>query len=222
MLKQFFLFTIILFSLLGSQSCKKHRPGPSDDIPLCVQRNNYSYSVQGNGITDSQMDTVRQLFQENNLSLDNLQTEWMMPTKGYINISMNQFVNNLPVFYGEMSFVFRKINGVYTIDSLGIIGQRINAGRINPNPHVTPLHATNIMYQQMINDRQIAGWDANWKDSCFSATLGITQINNLSNGQLPKYGLVWRITPKNLGYPLCLVNAISGELVSYSNGIIIF
>ncbi|HXS55757.1 MAG TPA: hypothetical protein VN726_06510 [Hanamia sp.] len=221
-----FFFSILLITAFGFQSCKKNSAEPEPaDIPLCVQRQYYSQSAKGAGITDAQMDTVYNLFRATNLSLNNLQViRYMNDAKyGLIHLFMNQFVNGLLVFDGEVGFHFHTLNGNYTIDSLGMPPEEdfVHSPHIDSAYKVSPNHAANILYQQISKDLQRVTWQANWKDSCFAATLGLSVVNGKEpHSNEAKYGLVWQVTPQNNQYPICFVNAITGKMISYFDGII--
>lgn len=223
------LFIVALLTLLGFQSCQKDHTQPEpDDIFLCVHQSYYSHSVQGPKISESQMDTIRELFLINHLSLKNLQiTRVRYDTTRYyeiIHVNANQFINNLMVFYGDIGFHFRKINGIYTTDLPGLSfpDNGIHSPPIDSTYRITPLHAANMLYRQMVHDLNIRGWNADWRDSCYSVTLGASVINGYpAHDPHAKYGLVWKVTPQNEDYPVCFINALSGKIIYYFNGIII-
>jgi hypothetical protein len=225
MRRLFFLY-ILLISAFGFPSCKKNSAEPEPtDIALCVQRQYYSRSAKGEGITDGQMDTVYKLFQATNLSLNNLQVIRYINDAKYdlIHLFMNQFVNGLLVFDDEVGFHFHTLNGNYTIDSLGMPPGEdfVHSPAIDSFYKISPEHAANILYQQMTKDLQSAAWQGNWKDSCFAATLGLSVVNGKEpHSNEARYGLVWQVTPQNNQYPICYVNAITGKMISYFNGII--
>ena len=221
-----FSFSILLITVFGFQSCKKNSAEPEPaDVPLCVQRQYYSPTVKGEGITDVQMDTVYNLFQATNLSLHNLQVVRYINDPKYspIHLFMNQFVKGLLVFGAEVGFHFHTLNGHYTIDSLGMPPEEnfVHSPAIDSAYKISPLHAVNILYQLLSKDLQIRGWQANWKDSCFAATLGLSIVKGKEpHSNEAKYGLVWQVTPQNNQYPICYVDAMTGKLISYFDGIL--
>ncbi|HXS59053.1 MAG TPA: hypothetical protein VN726_23175 [Hanamia sp.] len=225
-MRRLFSFGIVLITVFAFQSCKKRSAEPeATDIPLCVQRHYYSQSAKGEGITDAQMDTVYNLFRATNLSLNNLQVIRYIDDAKYnlIHLFMNQFVNGLLVFGAEVGFHFHTLNGNYTIDSLGMPPEEnfVHTPAIDSAYKISPLHAANILYQQMTKDLQTSAWQANWKDSCYAATLGLSIVNGKEpHSNEAKYGLVWQVTPQNNQYPICYVDAMSGKMIYYFDGIL--
>jgi hypothetical protein len=157
--------------------------------------------------------------------LNNLQViRYISDSKhSYIHLFMNQFADGLLVLGAEIGFHFHTLNGIYTIDSLGMPPEQyfVHFPPIDSAYSISANHAANILYQQMSKDFQIPGGNANWKDSCFDATLAISGVN----GKEPqsneiKYGLVWQVTPQHRQYSVCLVDAMTGKMISYFDGIL--
>lgn len=218
-----YLFTICLLVLSVFQSCKKNNTSGSQpaDIPLCVQRVNYSYTTQGPLVTDAQMDTVKTLFSSNGLSLNHLQVYSVVNEGKYgiIHVYCNQFINGLLIFGDDTGFHFEKGQTGY---SLQYMPSNLVSGSVNIDSFFksSPLHAANVLYQKITGDLQYYNRSSGWADSCYNVTLGILSTTPNSPNEKANYKLAWEITPKNNEYPYCIVNALWGTLEYYNDGII--
>lgn len=221
-MKSKYLFTIWLLVLSVFQSCKKDNASKPQltDIPLCVQRVNYSFTTQGPTVTDAQMDTVKTLFSSNNLSLNHLQIYSVINESKYeiIHVYCNQFINGLLIFGGDTGFHFRKGLTGYLLEYMpsNLIKGTVNIDSLHKS---SPLHAANVLYQKITDDLQYYSGSSGWADSCYNVTLGIISTAPNSPNET-NYKLTWKITPENNEYPYCIVNALSGALEYYNDGII--
>jgi hypothetical protein len=162
-------------------------------------------------LSSAQLDTIDNLFSSNNLSTTGLQFSHIfydtVTSTAYsgplIQISAEQYINGLPLFYGEVYFNFGK--GIFQPPAAGLYQGASPGGDTIGHRGLEALRQT---FLQNYKQCTIFGGLANskpshptapYQDSCLYALLGYTDASNMGTGipygkQLIK---VWEVTPDN-------------------------
>ena len=157
----------------------------------------------------AELTQTKQLFEKNKLDTHGLQfTRFQADNENQpqaiyeIHVSANQFYNGLPIFLGNNTYHFNKSTGILE----SVSGKRITNLDISTAPYISAREAA-----------KKSGVVSKFLDG----ELGIYSIDP-TPGDLNsdfQYMLAWKITPRDSGYPLAFVDAITGKVLYYFNGI---
>jgi hypothetical protein len=173
------------------------------------------YNTQSPLISDSAMTIVRNLFQNNGLSLNNIQV-WRLnsDTLGHT-IKCHQFYQGLQLFMQEVYFHFNKQDTYYALT-----GVMINNITIDTLPKVALNTAGGEFYVQISNDSWYHDSLSAFCNYGFNAELGYFDLNRSSYSK--NFVLAWKITIANgREAPMAYIRADSLQLIQYANGVII-
>ncbi len=212
-----YLIFIFIFILIFN-SCKKNN---NDYNKNCFNIIIDNSSIQL--VSSQDFDTIKYLFQKNNLSYKNLQFyHYVKDDVTKIKTrqaSCYQYVNNLKVFLYGLMFEFTDN------DSLRLLsGHKI--ANIN-------LRSTPIMYRNQVRDTYIKAVNSDSlltgflsiKDTvakeCLKVEFGYYDLNAGSGDTTKNFTTAWKINPDNNDFPYAYINDLNGKLIYYFDGIII-
>lgn len=181
---------LILFSTL-QMACNK------EDTDLCVDRlvSNQEHLVSDEVLKE--MDYRLQIiedagdFQIRDYSTDSYGSS----------VKCNQFYNGLPIFSGDVNFIFRNDG------SISQMGNTIDSLNISLSPQIDHHRAAELADEKMNSG------------SCYAAELGIFDINSGKGGDTSNFKLSWRITDGKSLSKYALVDAQSEAILRYDSGI---
>ena len=161
-------------------------------------------------ISAGELVLVKQIFEKNKLDIHGLQFTWFkaddesQPQATYeIHISAKQFYSDLPIFLGGITYHFNKSTGI--LDSIS--GKRVTDLNISTTPRVS-IHE--------------AAKKSGVASALLNGELGVYSIDPTPadlNSDF-QYMLAWKITPRDSEYPVAFVDATTGKVLYYFNGII--
>jgi hypothetical protein len=217
-----------LVILAGFASCRKSRATTDNgciervallpgDLPI-----NAPPIIEVDPITDSQIDTIRTLFANNNLPFNQYQflyysyLPWS-PDSIQQQVTGNPFLNGLPIFDDQQVFNF--FNGIYSASNSYLTVEL--AANSDTTGHQSLSYLRSAFLQHVSeatitgganNSKPVAPSPAAYIDTCLSATLGyIDQSyipgNPYSLGHLIK---IWQVAPVNSNYPTVFVRDDNG------------
>jgi hypothetical protein len=168
-------------------------------------------------ISDQELNTVKSLFESNNLSLDNFLVYWLQRDDlGYTHVRCYQYINNLNVFSNEVIFHFDKQNH-YCILS----GELISDINIRPYPSMSTWEVGKLFLQSIKNDGYNSDKIKQYEDGCFFCELGYYDLNAGISYASQNFKLAWKIRPENSEYPIAYINDSDNSVIYYFSGIII-
>jgi Zn-dependent metalloprotease len=166
-------------------------------------------------ISDSDLSTVKSLFESNNLNLDNfLVYRLQEDDMGYSHVRCLQFINNLNVFSNEVIFHFNSQGQYYFLS-----GELISSININTSPAMCSEEVVTLFLHNVNNDGFYKRNIAQIENGCFICELGYYDLNIGTSNEIQKFKLAWRIRPKGLDYPYAYINDTDHTLIYYDNGI---
>ena len=204
-------FLILVVQLI---SCEKVKFTPDcDDSSIC------HLVIQGkpdtNRITGTFLDTIKALFNANNISLNNLYLYWYQRDDlGYFHIACLQYINNLNVLSDEVIFHFNQ-QGYYT----SLSGEIISDIKVSSVPSLCIGHVVDLFLQNVENDGFYSRDLQKIKDGCISCELCYWDLNSGVSYAEKKFTLAWRVKPLNSDYPWALINDTKNSPIFYDNGI---
>jgi hypothetical protein len=207
---KFYLSLIILIIL----SCKKSDNLPEDNRCTNLVIDNPDIQL----LPDQEIDSIKYLFNKNQISYTGLQFWNFTDSRGYNNVLFRyigayQFVNGLKVFTGYLGFEFGEndsfiYKGGDTIPNLSL-----------PNkPRLLNSQVRGIFINEIKND----GFYKNnfeIQDNCIEMEFGYYDLHSGSGNQTKDYTTAWKVYPKNGNYPNAYIDDMRGELIYYDNGI---
>lgn len=199
------LIVIILIQLFA---CEK------DNINIC------SDLIKGKPInqliSDQELNTVQSLFKSNNLSLDNLLVyKVQSDAGGNTHVRCYQYFNDLFVFFDDVIFHFDKQNHYYLTS-----GELISSIDIKPYPSMSTWQVGKLFLQSIKDNGYSGEILKQYEDGCFSCELGYFDLN-VGSYASPNFRLAWKITPKDLQYPIAFINDSDNSLIYYFDGTIV-
>ena len=165
--------------------------------------------------------TADQLFDRNNIahnafryvrySRDSTQTQF--PPYAKFNdqlVSVVQYTNGLPIFTGNINFIFK--NGVFSY----------RAGNLTAGTSLNTAPALRVGQVRGLFLATIAQFDPMknaLREQCVSATLGYYNLNASSSNSTENLVKAWKVKTKNSAYPFAYYQDNGGALIYYDNGI---
>lgn len=177
--------------------------------------------VSAHSIDGDTVAVVNQLFVNNNISSANFrytryerfifQTSYA-PYAQYNEqvVRLLQYTNSLPVFNGDLIFVFW--NGALHYET----GNVTKGTTLNTSPH---LNLAQIRALFLADIKKNAGNSVMYSDSCFQAEFGYYNVNAGVSNAFEKLVKAWHVTPKNSSYPEAYYNDEQGSLLYYFDGL---
>jgi len=205
--KWILIIVVIIFSIVA---IGYFVPSP---LQVTQIRTNTNHTVSA-----EELAKVRGLFQKNNIDMGTLAiTDVTVDERRESHIRAEQFYNNLPILLGgQIIYHFHSDGKVYDrsiIDgTTGIYtsGERIGNLNISIEPNISASAAARTAREKMKSNY------------FFTAELGFWDLTAGTSYTKPDFVLVWRIKPKGADqYPYAIINANTGELIRYWDGIII-
>lgn len=225
------LIFLVFIALIAFNSCKKAQP-VDPGIQIC-----WFSSIDTAGIADgcisriyfqpsqllvsaSDNATVKQLFQQNSMSVNNLQfyrytydaCSTCVTPGPYQYVRANQFFNNQLLFGGDVVFNFRQGVSYYTG------GNKFNGVSRDTLTSTKPQALRKLFLDQLNHDGYQRG--KSYKDSCMTAQFGYYDLN--AGVSLPPGNFVkaWKVALKNGDYPVAyFIDDQPNALIYYDNGI---
>ncbi|MEK7608152.1 MAG: hypothetical protein AAB495_01075 [Patescibacteria group bacterium] len=143
------------------------------------------------------------LFEKNNIEMGALAiTQVVKDDLGTTHVWGDQFYNGLVLFTGKIGYHFDK-SGRHNFTS----GERVGDIRISTDPSISMTMAAKIARKKIMSEYR------------FAAELGIFDISAGTSGLKPNYMLVWKIKPDAIDYPYIIIDARSGSIIRYDDGI---
>jgi hypothetical protein len=216
-----YIFFLLPALLVYALSCSKQEGAPAGNG--CISRVEPLYTQTT--LTNSQIDSIKTLFANNNLSANQLQFTVYLPDThtGLCSIPQEQvtaivFINGLPVFGSEETYIFN--NGLFQ----DVFPAAIGTPQTNDSSGRLSLTYLQGAFLDHVSESFFAGGPANskpfipspnkFKDSCLLATLGYLDAASIPGNSTPvgtTLVKVWKLTPLNGSYPLVYVEDDNGS-----------
>jgi hypothetical protein len=202
------LIILIIFS------CKK-----SDNLQ---EDNRCAYLVTDNPdiqlLPSQEMDTIKYLFDKNQMSYTGLQFWHYSESRGYNNVLFRyigayQYVNGLKVFTDYWGFEFGENDSLTYVD-----GDTISNLSLPNKPKLLCSQVRWIFIYEISNDELYKHYAI--QDSCVEMEFGYYDLHSGSGNQIKKYTTAWKVYPKNRDFPYAYIDDLRGELIYYENGIV--
>jgi len=209
---------LIFISILILTSCKKNNNDSNNNCFNTVVDNS---SIQL--VSSQDFDTIKYLFQKNNLSYKNLQFYHyvkdditMIKTRQAL---CYQYVNNLKVFLYGLMFEFTDN------DSLRLIsGHKITNINLRSTPIMDKNQVRDIYIKAINGDSLLTGF-LSIKDTvikeCLKVEFGYYDLNAGHGDTANNFTTAWKINPDNNDFPYAYIDDSNGKLILYFDGIII-
>ena len=207
--KRIILYSVAILFLIGIGSYFF----PSS-LQVTQVRTNTNHNV-----STEELSRVKNLFQKNNIDLGTLAiTSVKIDEQGASHIRAEQFYKNLPIFLGGQIIYHFDSSGKALVDSTNpdgtnhiyISGERIGNLGISTEPSISAPTAVRTARESMKSNY------------FFTAELGFWDLTAGTSNTESNFVLVWRIKPKGADqYPYAIIDANTGKLIRYWNGIII-
>ena len=191
-------------------------------LSSCEKSNFCSEIIKGKPdnhlINDSDLQTVKSLFESNNLSLNNfLVYRLQIDDMGYKHVKCYQYVNNLKVFTDEVIFHFDAQNHYYVLS-----GELISTINIKTSPSMSKNDVIKIFLKSVEDDDSDFSPNLEQlKDGCFLCELGYYDLNSGTSYASQNFIRAWKITPEDKDFPVAFINDSDKSLIYYFNGVII-
>jgi hypothetical protein len=211
-------FSLLSILFIFAFSCTKQQNNVTDNG--CISRQIAQPSTTS--LTNVQMDSIKSLFNQNNLPISGLQfTEFIPdiytdPSRApQAQVAANLFLNGLPVFHYTEVFIF--VGGIFDTAYL-YLGAPLN----NDVSEHQSLDSLRKDFFAHVSESEIIGGASNsqphipsaktFLDSCLSATLGYADATEVPGKNLPWGNLikVWSVTPSHSSYPCVFVEDDNG------------
>jgi Zn-dependent metalloprotease len=111
----------------------------------------------------------------------------------------NQYYHGFPIFLGDVNFIF--------IDGADIVGDVVDTINVSTIPKIEYQKAAEIA-DQLINSKK-----------SYTAELGFFDINGGTGINVQEYKLCWRIAVENGEYLYAIIDAQTGVVLKYDDGI---
>jgi len=172
-------------------------------------------------ISNSDLNTVKSIFESNHLSLNNLiVSRFEVDQENHKYIGCYQYVNDLIVFTGHVNFLFDEFNHYYNRS-----GDMLPNIEINASPKMDKFDLIKMFLDYVENDTIYAIFNGNQlekiKEGCFRCELGYYDLNAGTSYSSPNFILAWKVSPENQRYPYAYINDTDKKLIHYLNGIYI-
>jgi hypothetical protein len=207
---------LLVIIAVGLFSCEKTTIIPEDSrcINLIVDnQNELLLNVQ-------QLDTIKSLFERNNLNYSNLQFFKIDSTPYGKYAEAYQYVNNLKLFTDEMIYHF-DLNSSLTFMS---DSQRVTTINLINVPRLTTGQVRYLFMKELEKDHFYTN-TSNSADSieikCINVEFGYYDLNAGTSFQPKKYTIAWRVHPSYQEFPYAYINDRTGNIIYYFDGIII-
>jgi len=190
-------------------------------LSSCEKSNYCSEIIKGKPnnhlINDSDLQTVKSLFELNNLSLNNfLVYRLLKDDMGYKHVKCYQYVNNLKVFTDEVIFHFDAQNHYYVLS-----GELISGINIKTSPSLSKNDVIKIFLKNVEKDSHNNPNLEQIKDGCFLCELGYYDLNAGISYASQNFRRAWKINPEDSEFPVAFINDSDKSLIYYFSGIII-
>ena len=156
-------------------------------------------------VSYTELDTIKNLFQKNNIDLANLQVLEVTTSENYdktttLHINTNQFYQGIPIFNDRVTYHIKKTGEVESIS-----GQPISNLNISIDPKISEYEGVKIARTKIVGGYK------------FTAELGLYRKSRDEN-----FVLAWEIHTDNKKFPsqVAYIDANNGNLLYYFNGII--
>jgi hypothetical protein len=196
--------------LLLFAACKKDE-SPSDG---CIER--FTITVTDHSINSADVATVDNLFKSNNIDNSRFRyyryedkiTQTAYPPYSFDQktVRVDQFLNNIRLFNGDMVFNFK--NDAFIFQG----GNLVSETSLDVSPQLQ-LQQLRQKYLSDVQKNEHLG--DGYKDSCISAEFGYYNLRIPSDTQnsLTK---AWKVSLKSGGYPIVYYNDNDGKLLGYT------
>jgi Zn-dependent metalloprotease len=206
------ILSLVLLISLGA--CEN-----SKDSVTCDDTD-FSYEIvkgkpDNNLISTAELDTVKDLFELNNLNFDNfLVYRFEKDDLGYIHVKCYQYINNLKVFSNDVIFHF-DYKGHYC----ALSGELISNIDIKTSPSMHVCEVINLFLLNIECDNFKGYPIKEYIAGGFKCELGYYDLNAGVGYASQNFKRAWRISPNEQDYPYALINDSDYSLIYYDNGI---
>ena len=214
----------VLFLILFSQliSCEKESFIADNENSASISCSDSSIChlvIQGkpdiNRLSEPYLDTIKVLFSNNNLSLNNLFFNFFLKDDlGYSHIGCLQYIHNLNVISNELLFHFDS-HGHFT----GLSGEIVSDIKVPSIPSLCIGQVIHLFLQSVEKDGFYINNLQKIKDGCISCELGYWDLNAGTSYAQQNFTLAWRVKPINSDYPFALINDSKKSLIFFDDGI---
>lgn len=112
----------------------------------------------------------------------------------------NQYYHGFPIFHGDVNFIFT--------DGVDIVGDVVDTINLSTIPKIEYQKAAEIA-DQLINSKK-----------SYKAELGFFDINATTGINIQEYKLCWKIAVEDNEYPYAIIDAQTGAVLKYDDGIV--
>ena len=154
-------------------------------------------------VASKELSLAQELFENNNVDFSTLAIRSVGKDRhGNTHIGADQIYKNLRIITNDLIYHFDE-SGVITSVS-GVVIDEIN---ISTDPNISINEAVNLVKHRMSSSYILTG------------ELGFFDLNAGSGNTKVNFTLVWKMKPRLSEYPYAIVDAYSGEILRYDDGI---
>ena len=204
------ILIIWIFLFINSISCKKDKY----ENNYCV--NNISDTPNRAILTDTDLKTIKSLFDHNNLIYSNYQFyELQIDELGYHHVRCFQYINNLKLFTNDLIFHFNQ-NDSYCYLS----GDLINGINLDTKPKMIQNKVIDLFINEINKDNNYFDSKDELIKGCFDIEFGYYDLNAGTESSINIFTKAWFVKPKGKEYPIAYIDDSHNRLIGYSDGII--
>jgi len=165
-------------------------------------------------LPQNQIDSIKQLFRQNNLSYANLQFyRFQKDNLGYQHVRCSQFVNTLKVFTTDLIFHFDRTSKYYYLSGVLVDKIKLDTKQAMNCENVIAVFTDLLKLDNGLwNNADVT------KKNYFEIEFGYYDLN-VGESVAPYFTKVWKIHPLNSEYPYAYINDRTAAVIYYDNGI---